>query len=297
MTWTKLGDEFPAEARDLTSDEFRLHVEALCWSNKRLLDLHVPKHDLKRFSELDKPEEASYGLGAKGWWEDCGDTWYIGVRFSEWQVERVVEERRQQNNSLRQRRHRLHKAGDHSLCLPSGPCPYAPESLVTRYAARLVTRYETRRPGRDGTGPTAPAAPQGQPPGQDQEQPIANSHKPRVHDGPESLADDAHRIPDATIHRTPATDRNAREAEPGPPPVPRECELTDCLTPQKPLPDGSRYHLGCGAIARRAERDRAEAVATWPRPGGTTRSPVPSGTMPPPLPRSTRSCRCWPATR
>ena len=26
VTWTKLGDEFPAEARNLTSDEFRTHV-------------------------------------------------------------------------------------------------------------------------------------------------------------------------------------------------------------------------------------------------------------------------------
>jgi hypothetical protein len=45
------------------------------------------------------------------------------------------------------------------------------------------------------------------------QQPIANSHNPRAHDGPETLADDAHHDGDNHPER-PATDRNARASEP-----------------------------------------------------------------------------------
>jgi len=51
MTWTKLGDEFSDAAAGLSSAAFRTHVEALCWSNRRLLDLIIPKASLKRFAE------------------------------------------------------------------------------------------------------------------------------------------------------------------------------------------------------------------------------------------------------
>lgn len=213
MTWTKLGDEFPAEARALTSDEFRLHVEALCWSNKRLLDLYVPKRDLLRLSELDSPEEAAEGLTGKGWWQDDGDTWYVGVNRPEWQVERVVEEKRQQDNALRQRRNRRHKADDHSLCLPGGPCPDATEPTVTRYetrdVARDITHYETRRTGRGGTGPTDSPAPKDQEQPQDQAQgqdpksnPVTKSQNRRLRNGSETVADDAQHFPRHDSERT-----------------------------------------------------------------------------------------------
>jgi hypothetical protein len=126
-------------------------------------------------------------------------------------VERVVEEKRQQDNSLRQRRHRLHKAGDHSLCMPGGPCP---EAAVTRYETGDVARYETRRPGRDGPGPTVPAVPKSK--AQDQRQvqgqPIANSQNRRVPDGPGDVADDAPLLGDDHSERL-ATGRNARARE------------------------------------------------------------------------------------
>jgi hypothetical protein len=138
--WTKLGDEFPDTTASLSDAAVRTHVEALCWSNRRLLDLVIPKSHLRRFAETTDPDAAASELVETGWWQDSGDTWFVGCRFAEWQVERSVIEYRRVLASERQRRHRLHKAGDHSLCTDS--------CSVTRDK----TRDETRDPGRVGSG-------------------------------------------------------------------------------------------------------------------------------------------------
>ena len=137
MTWTKLGEEFGDEARGLTDAEFRTHVEALGRSNRRLLDLYVPKRDLRRFAETADPEAAAASLATKGWWFDAGEAWLVGVRFPEWQLEGAVIEYRRNAAALRQRRHRMHEAGDHSICI-RGNCTH-------------VTRDGTRDPERNGS--------------------------------------------------------------------------------------------------------------------------------------------------
>jgi hypothetical protein len=119
MTFTTLGDEFSDEARDLTDAEYRTHVDALCWSNRRLLDLLIPKRDVRRFAETADPDAAISGLVAKGWWEDRGEAWYVGLVFPEWQQERADVERRQEAAAQRSRRWRKHRLGDHSLCDPA----------------------------------------------------------------------------------------------------------------------------------------------------------------------------------
>ena len=116
MTWTKLGDEFSDAAAPLSDAAFRTHVEALGWSNRRLLDLEIPKRSLKRFAESDNPHGAAKELVQAGWWEDRGESWWIGCLFPEWQVERSVIEKRRADTAERVRRHRMHKAEDHSLC-------------------------------------------------------------------------------------------------------------------------------------------------------------------------------------
>jgi hypothetical protein len=123
MTWTKLGEEFSDAARELSDAAFRTHIEALCWSNRRGLDLQVPKRDLKRFAETDDPDTAVKNLIAAGWWQDCGDTWFIGMQFADWQLESTVVNKRREDTALRVRRHRMHEAGDHSICLTKN-CPY-----------------------------------------------------------------------------------------------------------------------------------------------------------------------------
>ncbi len=153
MTWTKLGDEFSDEARDLTDAEHRTHVDALGWSNRRGLDLLIPKRDLRKFGESPSAAEAADGLVAKGWWADRGEYWYIGLRFPEWQLERAVITKRREASALRMRRSRLHKAGDHSLCLAEN-CP-----AVTRNEARNDMRHDMRDPVRFGSGLSDPTEP------------------------------------------------------------------------------------------------------------------------------------------
>ncbi len=123
MTWTKLGEEWSDAARELTDAAFRTHVEALCWSNRRGLDLMIPKRDLKRFAETDDPDTAVKNLIAAGWWQDCGDKWFIGVQFADWQLEAAVVNKRREDTAIRVRRHRMHEAGDHSICLQKN-CAY-----------------------------------------------------------------------------------------------------------------------------------------------------------------------------
>src|SRR5712692_1935425 len=117
MTWTKLGDEFLPESSGLTNGEYRTHIDALMWSSWRMLDLYIPKNDVRRFAGSPDTETDIDGLIVKGWWEDCGDCWYIGVRFAEWQLERSVVEKRRDAAALRKRRQRMHEVGDHSICL------------------------------------------------------------------------------------------------------------------------------------------------------------------------------------
>ena len=139
--WTKLGDEWSAEARDLSDAAYRTHVDSLCWSNERLLDLYIPKRDLRRFAETADPDTAVKELIAAGWWRDDGDTWYVGLRFPDWQVESTVVKARQQQTAERVRRHRRHLVGDHSLCRPQS-CN----------ALRNALRDALPGTGRDGAG-------------------------------------------------------------------------------------------------------------------------------------------------
>lgn len=74
MTWTKLSDDFGDDCWSLSSDAFRLHVEGLTWSNRKLLDLRIPKDDLRRFA---KCPDAVAELLAVQWWADAGSHYVI----------------------------------------------------------------------------------------------------------------------------------------------------------------------------------------------------------------------------
>jgi hypothetical protein len=228
MTWTKLGDEFGDAARVLTDAEFRTHVEALGWSNRRGLDLIVPVDDLKRFAESPAAEKAAAGLVDKGWWEEFGPrnpSWFIGLHFPEWQLERSVVEHRRDLAAMRQRRHRMHVADDHRMC-QAGRCPH-----VTRDVTRDPGRYGSVRDGgldpkdqsqslrrmvgaegddAGGSGGTAspPAAVAG---GSLADEP-APSQSLRDHDGPEPDGPDVQHDSIEVHRQSQATGGNAREA-------------------------------------------------------------------------------------
>jgi hypothetical protein len=128
MSWTKFGDEYPVEARELTDAEWRTHGEALMWSNWRLLDLHIPKKDVRRFAEYDSPVSLDVviaGLLSKGWWRDDGAEWYIGLVHPDWQRDAGEVRTAQARAAARMRRIRRHRNGDHSLC-DASTCEDAP---------------------------------------------------------------------------------------------------------------------------------------------------------------------------
>lgn len=74
MTWSKLSDDFTDDCWTLSDAAFRLHVEGLCWSNRKLLDLVLPGDDVRRFA---KHPEAATELVAAGWWTEQGDAYVI----------------------------------------------------------------------------------------------------------------------------------------------------------------------------------------------------------------------------
>lgn len=78
MTWTKLSDDFADDCEVLSSDAFRLHVEGLIRSNRKLLDLRLEKSRIARWVWC--PEAAASAvveLLAVGWWSDEGDHYLI----------------------------------------------------------------------------------------------------------------------------------------------------------------------------------------------------------------------------
>lgn len=144
MTWTKLGDSFIDDAYDLSDAAFRLHTEALIYSNRRLLDLVIPKREVRRFTAVDEYDVAAEELVDRGWWADKGDRWWIGLKWPEWQRDRSQVEHRRAQVSAAQRRRRRHQVGDHSMCLPKN-CPHATSSDDTADDYR-------DDPGRVGSG-------------------------------------------------------------------------------------------------------------------------------------------------
>jgi hypothetical protein len=78
MTWTKLSDDFADDCEELSSDAFRLHVEGLVRSNRKLLNLRIDKDKMLRWVWC--PESAAKAvieLLATGWWTEESDHYLI----------------------------------------------------------------------------------------------------------------------------------------------------------------------------------------------------------------------------
>lgn len=74
MTWTKLSDDFSDDCWELSDAAFRLHVEGLVWSGRKLLDLRLAKEDVVRWA---KRPGAADELVAAGWWHNEGEYYFI----------------------------------------------------------------------------------------------------------------------------------------------------------------------------------------------------------------------------
>ncbi|QNE46916.1 hypothetical protein F1C58_08375 [Glaciihabitans sp. INWT7] len=95
MTWTKLSDDFPDDCEVLSDAAFRLHVEGLVWSNRKLLNCRIPMGDMRRFA---KHPEAVAELLRVGWWETAdGD--YVIAHHAVYQRDRDAVVRQQAANA------------------------------------------------------------------------------------------------------------------------------------------------------------------------------------------------------
>lgn len=140
MTWTKLSDDFTDDCWQLSDAAFRLHVDGLVWSNRKLLDLRLSKDDIVRWA---KHPVAAEELVAAGWWTDEGDHYTI-VHHGAYQRSRdmalKLQERNQQNG----------RKGGRPPKVPRER--FSPNETQTE--TQMGTDVETQRDGtgRDGTG-------------------------------------------------------------------------------------------------------------------------------------------------
>ncbi|MQA12958.1 MAG: hypothetical protein GEV09_01985 [Pseudonocardiaceae bacterium] len=136
MTWTKLGDEFPddCERAELSDAAVRTHVEALCWSNRLLLDGHIPMRHLGRFAFSQDADRAVSELLAAGWWGETEDGYLLMHDITEQRSREQVLASRETAKG-RQARWR----GKHRV---------EPDNAVTN----AVTRRGRNAVTRDGTG-------------------------------------------------------------------------------------------------------------------------------------------------
>jgi hypothetical protein len=144
MTWTKLGDEWSddTDIAGLSDAAVRTHIDALVWSNSRLLDLVIPKRDLPRFAFSKDAERAVTELVTVEWWIDLGDRWRIEHR-AVWQRTRdQVEATR-----LKNLRAQWHRRGRHDLC-----DHHVSSDDNTADSTDDVSDDVMDDPGRDGSG-------------------------------------------------------------------------------------------------------------------------------------------------
>lgn len=100
MTWTKLSDDFSDDCWQLSDAAWRLHVEGLIWSNRKLLDLVLPKGEVQRWA---KNPDAATELVDCGWWKDEGGNYRI-VHHGRYQRDRTAVVKQQEANRKNGRR-------------------------------------------------------------------------------------------------------------------------------------------------------------------------------------------------
>lgn len=109
MTWTKLGDEFGDQCRELSDAAFRTHVEGLLWCMRRETGGWLDTREVRRFAESPHAEMAVAELVACGWWSLDGSGYRINHHM-DLQVEPEVLAKRRENDAARQRRKRARAA-------------------------------------------------------------------------------------------------------------------------------------------------------------------------------------------
>jgi hypothetical protein len=114
-----------------------LHVEALVHCNRHLTDGKLARKSLRRITDSEDLAGDVEALVEVGLWVETDEGWDI-----DWSDQERADDvrRRQEGNAERQRKHRQHAAGDHSLCA-SSRCKAARDT--TSDVTRDVTDNET----------------------------------------------------------------------------------------------------------------------------------------------------------
>jgi hypothetical protein len=74
VTWAKLSDDFSDDCWELSSDAYRLHVEGLNWTMRKLTAGVLLKAEMMRWAKFPN---AADELVARGYWTDEGDRYTI----------------------------------------------------------------------------------------------------------------------------------------------------------------------------------------------------------------------------
>jgi hypothetical protein len=109
VTWSKLSDDYGDDCETLSDAAFRLHTEAIVWSNRKLLDCRVPRSDVRRFAR-DPEGSAMPELVDAGFWQLDGDVIVI-VHHAAYQRSRADVVKQQAANARNGRKGgRAHRA-------------------------------------------------------------------------------------------------------------------------------------------------------------------------------------------
>jgi hypothetical protein len=105
MAWAKLDDQFVEHPRivPLGDRAFRLHVAAICLSNRKLTDGHISSHDGRiLMASVKASRRHTDELVELGVWETNGDGWQIRA-YLQWNptAEYVKERRRKDQERKR----------------------------------------------------------------------------------------------------------------------------------------------------------------------------------------------------
>jgi hypothetical protein len=113
MTWTKLSETFAdeCESAGLSADAFRLHVEALCWTMRRVSGGRLTGRDVRRLSSADRTATAVAELLAVGFWVAVGEDGYVIRHHMQHQPEPDLIRKRRDATAERVRRYRRRQAG------------------------------------------------------------------------------------------------------------------------------------------------------------------------------------------
>lgn len=145
MTWAAVSDDLLDRMHfdGLERDDMLMYVEGLVYSSRLLSDGILPA-DLSTFTKHPQAAEGALRLMSCRYWQVHAKGYeivdYLKTHRS---AEQVTKDR--ERNRVKQQRARMHREGDHSLCVPSY-CSKAREQGSNRVTNPVTNRVSNRVP-------------------------------------------------------------------------------------------------------------------------------------------------------